>query len=79
MSQPIVTGDVFNLLLSRAGVQTVTSVRVVNLNDSSLGYSNIFYDIKGATRNGILYPSLDPCIFEVKYPDNDIKGRIATF
>ena len=79
VSQPIATGDVFNLLLSRAGVQTVTSVRVVNLNDSSLGYSNIFYDIKGATRNGILYPSLDPCIFEVKYPDNDIKGRIATF
>ena len=37
------------------------------------------YDIKGATQNNIIYPSLDPMIFEVKYPDNDIKGRVVTF
>jgi len=23
----------------------------------------------------MVYPSLDPCIFEVKYPNKDIKGR----
>jgi hypothetical protein len=32
----------------------------------------------GAMKNNILYPSLDPMIFEIKYPDTDIKGRITT-
>lgn len=79
INQPIVVSDIYNLLLAQPGVQTVTKVDISNLNDSSLGYSNIFYGIKQATRNGIVYPSLDPMIFEVKYPDNDIKGRIATY
>jgi hypothetical protein len=43
------------------------------------GYSQYSYDIPGATLNGIIYPSLDPCIFEVKYPDLDIQGRVVTF
>jgi hypothetical protein len=79
INQPISMSDIYNLLLAQPGVQTVTKVDISNLNDSSLGYSNIFYGIKQATRNGIVYPSLDPMIFEVKYPDNDIKGRIATY
>lgn len=79
INQPIVMSDIYNLLLMQPGVQTVTRVDITNLNDSSLGYSNIFYGTQQATRNGILYPSLDPMIFEVKYPDNDIKGRIATY
>lgn len=79
INQPILLTDIYNMLLSQPGVQTVTKVDISNLNDSSLGYSNIFYGIKQATRNGILYPSLDPMIFEVKFPDNDIKGRIATY
>jgi len=79
VNQPIVLGDIYNLLLRAKGVQTITAVRIKNLNDELLGYSDVFYDIPSATRNGIIYPSLDPAIFEVKYPDNDIKGRIATF
>ena len=79
INQPIVLSDIYNMLLMQPGVQTVTKVDISNLNDSSLGYSNIFYGIQQATRNGIIYPSLDPMIFEVKYPDNDIKGRIATY
>lgn len=79
INQPIVLTDVYSVLLAQPGVQTVTRVVIKNLNDSSLGYSNIFYGIPQAMRNGIIYPSLDPMIFEVKYPDNDIKGRIATY
>lgn len=79
INQPIILSDIYNMLLTQPGVQTVTKVDISNLNDSSLGYSNIFYGIKEGTRNGIIYPSLDPMIFEVKYPDNDIKGRIATY
>jgi hypothetical protein len=79
INQPIIYGDIYNLLLKAKGVQTVTGVRIKNLNDELLDYSNVVYNIEAATRNGIIYPSLDPAIFEVKFPDNDIKGRIATF
>ena len=41
-------------------------------------YSQYAYDIKGATKNNIVYPSYDPCIFEVKYPDTDIVGRVTS-
>lgn len=79
INQPVIYTEIFNLLQRQSGVQTVTKVIINNLNDSSLGYSNIFYGIQQATKNGIIYPSLDPMIFEVKYPDNDIKGRIANY
>jgi|TARA_R100000084_G_scaffold108578_2_gene71616 hypothetical protein len=79
INQPIQYTDIYNILLRQPGVQTVTNVVINNLNDSSLGYSNIAYNIKEATRNGIIYPSLDPMIFEVKLPDNDIKGRIVNY
>ena len=57
-------------------VQTVQKVTITNL--SGANYSKYSYDIPGATLNGVIYPSLDPCIFEVKYPDNDIQGRVVT-
>lgn len=79
VNEPIVYGDIFNLLVSVEGVQTITKVGIKNLNDSDLGYSNVLYNIADATKNGIIYPSYDPAIFEVKYPNTDIEGRIANF
>ena len=35
-----------------------------------------FYDITSALREGVLYPSLDPSIFEIKFPNSDIKGKV---
>jgi hypothetical protein len=32
----------------------------------------------GATQNGTIFPSLDPSIFEIKFPNTDIKGRIVS-
>ena len=58
------------------GVQTVQSIQVTNKVGGS--YSQYGYDIKGATRNNTVYPSYDPCIFEVKFPDTDIIGRVTT-
>jgi hypothetical protein len=55
------------------GVSSVQNVEVINLQGSN--YSPYAYNIKEATRNKIIYPSLDPAIFEVKYPTQDIKGR----
>ena len=79
INEPIVYSDIFNVLLKVTGIQTVTNIKVKNLNDELSGYSNIVYSIEEATRNGIVYPSLDPAVFEIKYPNNDIKGRIVTF
>jgi hypothetical protein len=61
------------------GVQSVKTVNITNKFGSLLGYSNYSYDIIGATQNNVIYPSLDPMVFEVKYPDSDIKGRVVSF
>ena len=76
INQPINLSSIYTLLDQEKGVQTVQKVEAIN----SVGgiYSQYAYDIVGATRNNIVYPSYDPCIFEVKYPDTDIKGRITT-
>lgn len=59
------------------GVQSIPSLEITNLYDTNSGYSGNVYDINAATKNNIVYPSLDPCIFEVKYPNADIKGRVV--
>ena len=50
-------------------------VLITNKFSSSDGYSGNIYDINYATKDGIVYPSLDPSIFELKYPNTDIEGR----
>ena len=55
------------------GVASIQKVEIVNKCGGA--YAKNSYDIKGATKNKIIYPSLDPSIFEVKFPDKDIKGR----
>jgi len=76
INQPINLSSIYTLLDQEKGVQTVQKVQIVN-NVGGL-YSQYAYDVQGATRNNIVYPSYDPCIFEIKYPDTDIKGRITT-
>lgn len=57
------------------GVQSIPTFEFYNLHDISAGYSGNEYDIKSAIKNNILYPSLDPSIFELKYPNKNIKGK----
>jgi hypothetical protein len=61
------------------GVQSVSSFEIVNLYDTNQGYSGNVYDLASATKNGVIYPSLDPSIFEVKFLDQDIKGRVVNY
>ena len=79
INEPIVLKDLFILLDKIEGVQTVKNVNITTKSGVALGYSQFNYDIKGATQDNIIYPSLDPMIFEVKYPNSDIKGRVVTF
>ena len=52
-------------------------VLIENKFDRDDGYSGNVYDLDAATKEGVIYPSLDPCIFEIKYPDLDIEGRVV--
>ena len=50
-----------------------------NLYDTDKGYSGNIYNLEQADRKGVIYPSLDPSIFEVKFPDSDILGQVVTY
>ena len=77
INQPILFKDLYILLDKVEGVQTVKNVQIKCLSGEALGYSSYAYDIEGATINDVVYPSIDPMIFEVKYPNSDIKGRVV--
>ncbi len=77
INEPIILRDLYALLDSIRGVQTVKQINIVNKVGEASGYSSYAYSIEGATKNGVVYPSLDPMIFEVKYLDTDIKGRVV--
>ena len=78
INQPILLKNLSLLIDNIDGVQTVKNVEIVNLTGQALGYSNYSYDTKGATIDNVVYPSIDPMIFEVKYPNVDIKGRVVS-
>ena len=77
LNQPILLKDLYILLDRISGVQTVKNITVSNKAGTTSGYSQYAYDIAGATQNQVIYPSLDPSIFEVKYPNSDIKGKVV--
>ena len=77
INQPILLRDLYILLDKISGVQSVKSISISNKAGTSSGYSQYSYDIAGATQNQVIYPSLDPSIFEVRYPNLDIKGKVV--
>jgi hypothetical protein len=78
INQPIILRDLYVSLDNIDGVQTVKNINITNKTDVTLGYSQYIYDLPSATLNNVVYPSIDPMIFEVKYPNTDIKGRIVS-
>ena len=72
-NQPINLSDIELTLAMVEGVASVQNVEIVNKCGGI--YARNSYDIKAATKNKIIYPSLDPSVFEVKFPDKDIKGK----
>tara|TARA_R110002153_G_scaffold48514_5_gene136769 strand:- start:1626 stop:3425 length:1800 start_codon:yes stop_codon:yes gene_type:complete len=76
INEPINLANLYTSLDKVIGVQTVQNIRI----ETKVGgnYSTYDYDIEGATKDNIIYPSLDPMIFEIKYPNTDIQGRITT-
>ena len=79
INQPIVESEIYNLIGNVKGVQSVINVTLKNLAGKESGYSRFKYDFTTATKQGVIYPSLDPSIFEIKYPNTDIKGNIKQY
>tara|TARA_B100001094_G_scaffold327939_1_gene387261 strand:- start:13573 stop:15435 length:1863 start_codon:yes stop_codon:yes gene_type:complete len=77
INQPIIIKELFVLLDKIVGVQTVQDVRIINKAGSVMGYSDYAYDVYGATYKRVVYPSIDPMVFELKFPNTDIKGRVV--
>jgi hypothetical protein len=75
IGQPIVLNDIYTVISEIDGVKSVLDVEIVNLYKSSDGYNNNYYHIPAATVDGVIYPSTDPSIFEVKFPSKDIYGK----
>lgn len=76
INAPIMINNLMVELDKLEGVQTVQEIEIFNLYDTNLGYSGNVYDVESAIRNNVVYPSLDPCIFEVRYPNRDLKVRV---
>ena len=79
INQPIIMSDIKNLIGAVDGVQTIETVTITNKSGTLNGYSQYIYPINLATRNEVIYPSLDPSIFEVKFPNTDIRGSVTTY
>lgn len=77
INQPIITSEVSAELLKVRGVNAVTKLEFVNKATDDGSYSQYRYNIDAATRSGVIYPSVDPCIFEVRNLNSDIKGRVV--
>ena len=77
INQPIILSQVVNAITCNnvSGVAAVTKLEIINKAGGL--YSPYTYDIPGATLGGVIYPSLDPSIFEVRFPDQDILGRVV--
>ena len=76
-NKPINISDIELTLANVDGVMSVPSVMVKNICSNDGLYSPNEYNIQAATMGKIVYPSLDPCVFEVKYPNKDIKGKVV--
>ena len=83
INRPINLTDIYVLLDRVDGVQSVIRPNAEGIGGLQIvnkfggNYSSNKYDMNNATRNGIIYPPKDPTCFEVKYPDNDIRGRVV--
>ena len=89
INQPIVLSDLAYQISTCEGVVSLVPPAENNPNkelilienkysarDGSEYVGNI-YDMTSATKDGIVYPSLDPSIFELKRPNADIEGRVV--
>jgi hypothetical protein len=74
-NMPINLSELELIIAGIEGVQSVPKCNIVNKCKGT--YSSASYNIEAATKNKMVYPSLDPAVFEVKYPNKDVTGRVV--
>ena len=88
IGQPIVLSDIAYQISLIDGVSSIVppiennttppqTIVIENKYKLEEGYSGNYYDIASGLIDGVLYPALDPSIFEIKYPNSDIKGKVV--
>ena len=88
IGQPIIVSDIAYQLSLVDGVASIVppiennttppqTIVIENKFKLEEGYSGNFYDISSGLIDGVLYPALDPSIFEIKFPNSDIKGKVV--
>ncbi len=75
INQPIKKSEVIATLIQIPGVQAVYKMEFINKQGGN--YAPYAYDMLAATKNNIIYPSIDPSIFEIRFPNADISGRVV--
>lgn len=78
INQPIIIADITTTIANIKGVQSVIKINFTSKNGAA-NYFSKTYDVTAATKNGVIYPSHDPSIFEIKFPDSDIKGLVTKY
>lgn len=84
INEPIQLSKIYVLLDKVDGVQSVVRPDKDGLgglqiyNKFNGNYSPNKYSIKNATKKGVIYPPKDPSIFEIKFPNSDIRGQVIT-
>ena len=87
IGQPIVVADLAYQISLTEGVSAIVPpednnpnglpVLITNKWQSANNYSGNLYDIVNATKDGVVYPSIDPSCFELKFPNIDVEGRVV--
>lgn len=79
IGQPIILADLRNIINTVDGVKTLKNIEILNKYQFVDGadYQPYRYPINEATIDDVIYPSLDPSIFELKNPQTDIIGTAS--
>ena len=89
IGQPIVLSDLAYQISLVDGVVSLVPPEINNPNKELIlienknstfhgdTYSDNIYDMLSATKDGIVYTSVDPSIFELKFPNSDIEGKVV--
>ena len=87
IAQPIILSDIAYVISLVDGVASVVPpeddnpqkqmVVIENKYKVEDGYSGHVYYLQSATKDGVIYSSLDPSIFELKFHNIDIEGRVV--
>ena len=75
IGQPIVLGDITNVIVTTPGVSSLTTVKIYSVTGTVSGrqYSDSTFNVRNQTVGGVVRCPMG-AIFELKYPDYDITG-----